>query len=406
MARHASGQDDGPPSYADDGQPMTTTTTTAGRSAQTRAPANSQHRLSVEEDYLYQEVINHTACKLSQDKSKHQSHPSLGPQPQEPPPPYACSVHSEAVFMMKLEVENATKRAEDRRWRQVYAMLHGTTLNIHHPKKGWGWGKKSDIGRSEGDVWDSGRPPGPSDDRPLGVKAGKLIKSYGLLHADVGIASDYRKRRYVLRVRADADQFLISCLELETCIWWLDDLFAAIDIAMPLEDRDFPRDQSIPRVQRLRWLRGEGPLRPSPPSGEHRPHPSSGYSQNTTGTAGALARAAGAERRGPVINVNGELVEPRSSRDSRASTVVNFDEGGKWKPRHAWTRRHDLLYAKLCYSTLLFRSPRKSNFVIMKGDQWYVDWPTGRMARVRPPEYSDVEVGGPFFEARVGNTKL
>src|SRR4051812_16887175 len=52
------------------------------------------------------------------------------------------------------------------------------------------------------------------------------------------------RRRYVIRVRAETDQFLLSCVELSTLIKWLENLFAAIDVAAPIDDRDFPRDQS------------------------------------------------------------------------------------------------------------------------------------------------------------------
>ncbi|KAK8034766.1 PH domain-containing protein [Apiospora rasikravindrae] len=50
-----------------------------------------------------------------------------------------------------------------------------------------------------------------------------------------------------------------------------------------------------------------------------------------------------------------------------------------------------MIYAKLCYSPLLFRSPRKSNYVVVQGSKWCVDWTTGRMVRVLPPGYFDSE---------------
>src|SRR5690349_6137281 len=67
------------------------------------------------------------------------------------------------------------------------------------------------------------------------------------------------RRRYTIRVRAETDQFLLCCVELSTFNKWLEGLFAAIDIALPLEDRDFPRDMSIPRIQRIRWFHGQSP---------------------------------------------------------------------------------------------------------------------------------------------------
>ncbi len=65
-----------------------------------------------------------------------------------------------------------------------------------------------------------------------------------------------------------------------------------------------------------------------------------------------------------------------------------------------------MVYAKLCYGNLLFKSPRKSNYIIMKGKQFFVDWATGKMIRVNPPRYGEVELFGPWQIVRVENTRL
>ena len=65
-------------------------------------------------------------------------------------------------------------------------------------------------------------------------------------------------------------------------------------------------------------------------------------------------------------------------------------------PRSKWTEKHDELYAKLCYAVLLFKSPRKTNYVVSRGKQWYVDWDSGRMVRVLPPAYGEVDLWGPW----------
>ena len=80
---------------------------------------------------------------------------------------------------------------------------------------------------------------------------------------------------------------------------------------------------------------------------------------------------------------------------------------GKWQPSHRWTKTHDMVYAKLCYATLLFRSPRKSNYIVMRGKQWLVDWSTGNMVRVSPPRYGEIETQpGPFQILRTENTRI
>lgn len=78
---------------------------------------------------------------------------------------------------------------------------------------------------------------------------------------------------------------------------------------------------------------------------------------------------------------------------------------GKWFPEHKWSEAHDMLYAKLCYSNLLFRSPRRSNYIISKGKQWFVDWASGRMVRVLPPGY-DEDFFGPWQHIHTENSRI
>lgn len=95
-------------------------------------------------------------------------------------PGYSSSIILEGVFTKKHEIENTTKRAEDRQWHTVYVTLTGTALNFYRVKKDWGWGKTRDG-------------PSISPDNPPWVKKSHLEKTYSLLHADAGIAADYKK---------------------------------------------------------------------------------------------------------------------------------------------------------------------------------------------------------------------
>jgi hypothetical protein len=366
-------------------------------------------------------------------------------------PDYSCSINCEGVFAKKMEIENTIKRAEDRRWHSAFVVLTGTALDIYEVKKEWGWGR----GRDGPDV---------SPDNPPWLKKGKLEKRYSLQYADVGIALDYQKyaypnvtqplsssannrsrRRHVIRVRAEADQFLFSCIELGTFLKWLELLFAAIDVAAPIDERDFPRDQSIPRIQRLRWYRGQSPARrlsilssprspddadPSIEGGPSRrpsttpsEFPSPSRRQTLEGVINEVddnAGEGGGEADGEEDDYNdGENGEPESIRRdrerelfARISTTSYPHEAidyltGKWTPTHHWSEAHDMLYAKLCYSALLFRSPRKSNYIINKGKKWFVDWATGRMVRVLPPEYGEIyDWLGPWQTIHTENRRI
>ena len=97
-------------------------------------------------------------------------------------PPYSCDIHIEGVFQKKMEIENTTKRAEDRRWSSAYIVLHGTALEVYECRKDRSWaGRTAKTG------------PGVSPDRPPWLRKAALEKSYGLSYADVGIAADYVK---------------------------------------------------------------------------------------------------------------------------------------------------------------------------------------------------------------------
>lgn len=392
-------------------------------------------RLSMEEDYLYEQVMTfaqppsppayHVATHGTYEGPSRKGREAvLGGQgsPAEDEdvlPRYYCDVHMENVFQMKMEIEDAVKRAEYRNWRTMFVVLHGTALHIYGSKdKGWSWSKSRMHG------------PDVKPDNPPWLRKGALERSYSLQHADVGIAADYHKRRYVIRIRAETDQFLISCVELETFVKWLECLFAAIDVAAPIDERDFPRDQSIPRIQRLRWLRGQYSAQATSNGGSFQQltdslismpeshidsamplDPPADVEMSANGPPGidltnGAADIAPWEQYHPPTNPRQSVVPARRLSISSYHNESVEPETGKWRPRHLWTSTHDMVYAKLCYAVLLFKSPRKSNFVIFKGQRWHIDWSTGQMSRVQPPLYGEPEFWGPWQVIHAENPRL
>ncbi|KUI64690.1 hypothetical protein VM1G_00231 [Cytospora mali] len=389
-------------------------------------------RLSMEEDYFYEQIMTfarppnppayHAATHGTYSGPTRKGTDTIlddGPmmEEEESLPQYSCDVHMENVFQMKMEIEDAVKRAEYRNWRAMFVVLHGTALHIYSAKeKGWCWGKSRMHG------------PDVQPDNPPWLRKGSLERSYSLQHADVGIAADYHKRRYVIRVRAETDQFLISCVELETFVKWLECLFAAIDVAVPIDERDFPRDQSIPRIQRLRWLRGQysaqatangtryqqlaeslGPVPDSPADFDMPVDPPADVEMSPGGPGIDLTHGAAAIAPWGEPGMQASRQNPSPTRRLSTSSYPNESvepETGKWRPRHLWSSTHDMVYAKLCYAVLLFKSPRKSNFVIFKGQRWHIDWSTGQMSRVQPPSYGEPEFWGPWQVIHAENTRI
>ena len=242
----------------------------------------------------------------------------------------------------------------------------------------------------------------------------------------------YRKR-FVIRVRAETDQFLLSCYRIETFVHWLQSLFAAIDIAPPLDTRSLPRDFSIPRVRRRRPIAStsitdlernatlvreqyeimqrqypslvEGPI----PEGVELPSTDiPGIQRPATArayTAPAQMLSSSPDVLTPAISQAHSLdrLQTYSTSTLYSSSTISeihpsiSPETGKWRPEHHWSAMYDMLYAKRCMAILTSRSPRKSDIVIMKGKQWIVDWATGALTRCQPPDYGEIgaeKVGG------------
>ncbi|KUJ21461.1 uncharacterized protein LY89DRAFT_694908 [Mollisia scopiformis] len=343
-------------------------------------------------------------------------------------PPYSCEISVQSVFLRKMELEGAVHKASDRNWYKVLVTLQGTALSFHKYQKPGMFSSSSARDAS-------GRKIG-GPDFPSGVKRGLFLRSYNLQHADVGIAADYLKKRYVIRVRAEGDQFLLSCHKIETVVLWLQSLFAAIDLAPPLDDREIPRDLSIPRRTRRRLVaRGGFSATPantalvreqeeiistqfprlaesvSPPSSSSTPSltPSRTNSSPTPTSSSAtpisISSPISSSPPTPTPTARTSLLHrarhaiqfPTSTSSHSSSTHQppnpNLTSDGKWRPQHQWTHFYDMMYAKRCMAVLTQRSPRKSNLVIMKGKRWMVDWATGKLERCEPPDYGEATVG-------------
>lgn len=333
-------------------------------------------------------------------------------------PPYSCDLTLTALFMRKSELEgpylqapseysNPLRRAPVRTWRRVHVKLQGTSLTITPCPR-------LTLKRS----------------RPLTPP-----RSYSLQHAEAGIASDYLKRRYVIRLRVEADQLLLASDDAPTHIAWLEALAAAIDLAPSLDERSLPEDASLPRPRRRRTNNpyvapGSAAARrtaaaqaavasaeaavaphdpepspvpdpvpdPAPVSAPERAPPpipdpepvvapplsvidsiSSSRTSTDTPTPTPTVRPS----RRPIVDPYNIYPPTLAARGARNPAVTR---DGKWRPIHNWSPLYDLIYAKRCMATLLNGSPRKGPFVIMQGERWCVDWETGKCARWVPKE--------------------
>ncbi|KAI9771897.1 MAG: hypothetical protein M1840_001667 [Geoglossum simile] len=330
-------------------------------------------------------------------------------------PAYSCSIRREAVFARKMEFRSPFERACDRAWFKVFVILDGTMLKVCKVRN------MALVGRTS--THDTAANP----DSPITAIAGTVMRTYTLQHAEVGNAVDYNKRNYVIRLRAETDQFLLSCNALETLLDWLEALSAAINLALPLEERSLPRFRTVPRYRLQRSPATQQPGAGAPdlfdatPSRENsRPErsraprnasqtPADAQLNRSTEEERLLENPASEESReeaGPDESRTTISSAPLSRRPSTSSTSAERPpfpapipgsppecsresqlDDGKWRPSHRWTMARDIRYAHHCTTVLRRDAPRRSNLVIKNGKRWKIDWAEGRLVlqKEKPP---------------------
>lgn len=77
-----------------------------------------------------------------------------------------------------------------------------------------------------------------------------LLRLYSLHHAKMGLATDYKKRNNVLRVRMELEQFLLGFESVQHLIDWNAALSAGRDLAPDVNDRELPKYRTVPRRRR------------------------------------------------------------------------------------------------------------------------------------------------------------
>ncbi|KAI5369979.1 hypothetical protein Slin15195_G008570 [Septoria linicola] len=164
-------------------------------------------------------------------------------------PKYSCTVGAEGKLLLNLESINPLHGSCEGEWREVYVVIRGTMICFHRVKDG---------------------------------SAGKLLRSYTLQHAEVGLASDSehtvlvpqtrlahlipssaRRRawqkdpdlfrpvgQHILRLRVETDQILLADSCEDRIYDLVNVLSAGIDISHAIDERSVPRQCTVPRRRR------------------------------------------------------------------------------------------------------------------------------------------------------------
>lgn len=86
----------------------------------------------------------------------------------------------------------------------------------------------------------------------------RLLRSYSLLHAKVGLASDYGKKPNVLRLRLENEQLLLHFSLARDLIEWHLGLSVGQDVAADILERETPKYRTVPRRRRGQSYRLSG----------------------------------------------------------------------------------------------------------------------------------------------------
>jgi hypothetical protein len=189
------------------------------------------------------------------------SHPAL-----EPLPKYHCTLSFNGLLDLRREFTSPFEISIDKSWHSVHAVITGPQLSIYRATKPI----------FKGGAW----------------KPGRLLRTYTLQHAEVGMALDWKGdelvpkapwirllskgsqkrlwesdpskfepvRQFVLRLRVETEQLILCAPTQESMLDWIEQISAGLDLAMPLEDRSMPRYRSLPRRSRRQRLIEEAAL--------------------------------------------------------------------------------------------------------------------------------------------------
>ncbi|EIN08280.1 hypothetical protein PUNSTDRAFT_68902 [Punctularia strigosozonata HHB-11173 SS5] len=75
-----------------------------------------------------------------------------------------------------------------------------------------------------------------------------LIREYTMQHAESGLGSDYVKRKNVIRVRMEGEQFLLQAPDVSGVVDWIEGFQAAQNIALDIDERPMPKGPLFPRL--------------------------------------------------------------------------------------------------------------------------------------------------------------
>nr|XP_018263855.1 uncharacterized protein I303_03729 [Kwoniella dejecticola CBS 10117]OBR86013.1 hypothetical protein I303_03729 [Kwoniella dejecticola CBS 10117] len=125
-----------------------------------------------------------------------------------------------------------------------------------------------------------------------------LVKQYSLQNAESGLAADYHKRKNVVRVRVNGEQFLLQTADNREVVAWIEAFQAATNVSLDLDVRPMPKIITLPRRRRRRvaGAAGAASAAATATAAAANGTAASGTSDTPEGNAAAVSAADAAER--------------------------------------------------------------------------------------------------------------
>ena len=250
-------------------------------------------------------------------------------------PSYSLTVFRSGPLNRKIEFSEPGIRPTQRAWTTIYATVQGTIFKVY----------KLRFSRND----------------PYRYRI-RSVRQYTLQYAESGIAFDYKKRPYVLRVRVEGEQFLLQCRSPSDRNAWLEAFQAAADISLDLDLRESQKDPLQTTVR----VRGDSTTRGFIPTNSYMVH----------GRASDL-------RWGPPAG--GTVGFPKLL--YRLGDEMELSDGG---PVSHWVSSEKVREAppsmereNVSLPALGFNQERKFSLVIIKGKEVFIDPSTGSLSNAR-----------------------
>lgn len=191
------------------------------------------------------------------------------------PPKYTPAINSFTVISMKMELLSPYEASPSRQWKNYVMEINSTQLNFYHIDETLTSGIKnynnndskvssshshhshlfslSTRGTYQFNKSDQERICMTIDkNRGKYLTNDRIIKTYSLQCAKLGIPTDYTKKTFVLRMRCESEQFLLNFSHVDDMILSTMYLQMGIAVSLDLDLRELPTYRVVPRRRRRR----------------------------------------------------------------------------------------------------------------------------------------------------------